>query len=340
MLSGFTKLLYKPVSAMSTYKAVVVRQFGPPEVMQLEDRPALVPAQGQVLIDIKAIGVNPVETYIRSGQYARLPELPYTPGSDAAGIVRAVGAGVSKVKPGDRVYVSGTLTGAYATAALARVEQTWHLPEKVSFEQGAAIPIPYATAYRALFQRAHTRPGSKVLIHGASGGVGVAAVQLARAAGALVIGSAGSQQGMDLILREGAHHAVNHKDQGYTKKIMELAPGGLDVIIEMLANVNLGNDLPMLAPEGCVAVVGSRGTVEINPRDTMMREASILGVILARATQADLEAIHSAVHKGLEDGSLRPMVGRVYNLNQAAEAHKQVISQSGGAVGKIVLKVE
>src|SRR5690348_6218842 len=164
-------------------KAILVHEFGGPEVLKLEDVPTPRPTSGQVLVRIHAVGVNPYDTYMRSGVYAIKPPLPYTPGSDGAGVVEAVGEGVTKVKPGDRVYVAKTLTGAYAEYALARENQAHSLPAKISYAQGAGVWIPYGTAYHALHHWARARAGETVLIHGASGGVGIAAVQMARAMG-------------------------------------------------------------------------------------------------------------------------------------------------------------
>src|SRR5262245_40840614 len=174
-------------------KAIRVTQFGGPEVLRVEEVAEPRPGAGQVLVRVQAVGVNPVDTYIRSGAYARKPELPYTPGTDAAGTVAAVGEGVTTVSAGDRVYTSGTVTGAYAEIAVAEVSQVHPLPEKASFPQGAAVNVPYATAYRALFQRARGQAGETVLVHGASGGVGIASVQLAVAAGMTVYGTAGTE---------------------------------------------------------------------------------------------------------------------------------------------------
>ncbi|MGH9470069.1 MAG: NADPH:quinone reductase [Terriglobia bacterium] len=317
-------------------KAIRVHQFGGPEVMKLEDAPDLRPGPGEVLVRVKAAGVNPVDAYIRSGGYAAKPNLPYTPGADAAGAVEAVGEGVKSVATGMRVYVAGTRTGAYAEQALCTEAQVHPLPEKVNFEQGAAVNIPYATAYRALFQRARAKPGETVLVHGASGGVGIAAVQLARAVGMIVIGTAGSESGEKLVKEQGAHHVLNHRDPRYLDQLGALTNGrGVDVILEMLANVNLGRDLTVLARNGRVVVIGSRGTVEINPRDTMGRDASILGMTLMNATESELTGVHSALVAGLENGVLRPIVGRELPLSQAAKAHEAIFEP--GAHGKIVL---
>ena len=316
-------------------KAIRVHEFGGPEVMKLEEVPNLTPGPGQVVVSVKAVGVNPVDTYIRSGAYAAKPPLPYTPGFDAAGTVEAVGERES-VEVGERVYVAGTLSGAYAEQALCDASQVHRLPERVSFAQGAGVNVPYATAYRALYNRAHGQPGETVLVHGASGGVGIAAVQMARAGGLTVIGSAGTEKGRKLVLEQGAQHVVDHCKEGYAEEIMALTKGrGLDVILEMLANVNLAKDLTLLALRGRVVVIGNRGSIEINPRATMQRDLSILGLTLMNATKEELVSIHAALIAGLESGTLNPVVGREVPLADAPRAHRAVMEP--GAYGKIIL---
>jgi len=318
-------------------KAIRVHEFGGPEVMMLEEVPDLQPAAGQVVVQVKAVGVNPVENYIRTGTYAIKPSLPYTPGADAAGIVAVVGHGVTSAKPGDRVYTSGSLTGTYAEQALCSEAQVHPLPEKATFEQGAALGVPYATAHRALFHRAGAKAGETVLVHGASGGVGTAAVQLARAAKMLVIGTAGSEAGVHLVKEQGAQHAVNHAAPGYLEELMTLTGGrGFDIILEMLANKNLSNDLSLLAKKGRVIVIGNRGTIEINPRDTMARDADIRGMTLFNASEQDLREIHTALVAGLETGSLRPVIAQRIPLVEAARAHAEIMNPSG-KLGKMIL---
>src|SRR6266403_849971 len=202
-------------------KAILVREFGGPEVLKLEEVPTPKPAAGQVLVRIHAAGVNPYDTYMRAGTYAVKPPLPYTPGSDGAGVIEAVGDGVKKVKKGDRVYTAKTLTGAYAEYALAREEQVHALPERISFSQGAGVGVPYGTAYYALHQSTTVRASETVLVHGASGGVGSAAVQMARAMGLIVLGTAGTQKGAELVKREGAHQVFDHSKAGYQEEIMK-----------------------------------------------------------------------------------------------------------------------
>lgn len=315
-------------------KAIRLHEFGEPEVMRLEDIELRAPGPGEALINIKAVGVNPVDTYIRAGLfYAK--ELPFTPGSDAAGVVEAVGEGVTRFKPGDRVYTAGTITGAYAEKALCKESQLHQLPQSLSFAQGACVGVPYATAYRALFQRGRAVAGETVLIHGATGGVGTAAVQLARAAGLTVIGTAGTEDGRALALKEGAHFVVNHKVNGHLSEAAAFAKGGLNLMIEFLANVNLGADLKFLAKHGRVVVVGSRGTVEIDPRDAMSRDLDIRGMSLFNATEAELASIHAGLLAGFENGTLRPVVGRELPLKDAGRGHHEIMEKS--AYGKIIL---
>jgi len=317
-------------------KAIRVHQFGGPEVLKLEEVPTPKPDTGQVLVRVRAIGVNPYDTYMRAGTYAIKPPLPYTPGSDAAGTVEAVGPGVIKVKPGDRVYTARTLTGAYAEYTLALEEQVNRLPDNVSFEQGAGVWVPYGTAYHALHHFAKVRAGETVLVHGASGGVGTAAVQISRAMGMTVFGTAGTDKGLDLVKREGAHQAFNHRTTGYHEEIMKASGGkGVNVILEMLANVNLGSDLKMLALEGRVVVIGSRGDVTITPRDLMSRRASVRAFTLWAAQPAEVAEIHAGLFAGMENGTLRPVVAKKLPLAEAARAHKE--SLEPGAEGKIVL---
>jgi NADPH2:quinone reductase len=195
-------------------KAIRIHEFGDPKVMKIEEIPDPQPGAGQIAVRIYAAGVNPVDTYIRSGLYPLKPELPFTPGMDAAGIVDAVGDGVKKFSPGKRVYVAGTISGSYAEKAICTESQVHPLPQKLSFSQGAAVGVPYGAAYRALFQRACAKPGEVVLVHGASGGVGIAAVQLARAAGMQVIGTAGSAKGRLLLIEQEVNHVFDHHGTG------------------------------------------------------------------------------------------------------------------------------
>jgi NADPH:quinone reductase len=317
-------------------KAIRVSDFGGPDVLKLQEVPDPKPDSEQILVRVKAAGVNPVDTYIRAGAYARKPSLPYTPGLDAAGVVEAVGPNVKRFKPGDRVYMNGTITGACAELAVSEESRVHLLPSNITFAQGAALGVPYGTAYRALFQRGRAKAGEVLLVHGASGGVGIACLQFARAWGMTVIGSAGSDKGRALVAAQGAHHVVDHRMVDYEKEIMRYTDGrGVDLITEMLANVNLARDLGMLAPGGRVVVIGNRGTIEINPRDAMTRETAILGLTLWAATDSDLVEIHAAIAAGLESGTVRPVVAKELPLADVARVHQLVMEP--GCYGKIVL---
>jgi NADPH2:quinone reductase len=316
-------------------KAIRVHEFGGPEVLRFEDVPKPSAGPGEVLIAVKAAGINPVETYLRSGSNPKLAR-PYTPGMDAAGVVEAVGEGVSNFKVGDRVYTSETKTGSYAEFTIAGADEAHRLPEKISFEQAAGLNVPYATAYRALFQKARALPGETVFIHGASGGVGTAALQWCKIHGIRAIGTAGTDEGRALALKEGADRVLNHRAPDYLQELRQLTDGrGPDVILEMLSNVNLGKDLEAIAMNGRIVVIGSRGKVEINPRDAMIREAAIFGLMLFNATAAEHRAIHAAIAAGLESGGLRPVIGKRFPLAEASKAHEAVLAP--GAFGKIVL---
>ena len=316
-------------------KAIVVRAFGGPEVLQIEERPAPEPGPGQVTLRVHAVGVNPVDAYIRSGNYARKPSLPYTPGTDVAGTIEQVGAGVTRLKPGDRVYAHAAIGGC-ADIALCEDWQAHPLPSRVSFAQGAALGVPYATAWRALFIRAHAKAGESVLVHGGSGGVGTAAIQMARAHGLTVIATAGTDKGMALVRSQGAHHALNHRDAGYLQQVSGLTDGhGVDIVLEMLANVNLDHDLDVLAHGGRVVVIGNRGRVEIDPRKTMAKDGAILGMTVFNTTRAEFKEIHAGLVAGLENGALSPVIAREMPLAEAPAAHVAVLEP--GALGKIVL---
>lgn len=316
-------------------KAIRVHRTGGPEVMELEEIAEPRAEAGQVVVRVHAIGVNPVDTYIRAGTYYQ-PVLPYTPGMDAAGIVESVGSDVTSVAVGDRVYVAGSLSGTYAEKTLCRAGQVHRLADRITFAQGAGVYVPYATAYRALFQKARATPGETLLVHGASGGVGNAAVQLARAAGLVVYGTAGTERGRRAVEESGAHHVLNHNDPGFAPLLLDMTGGrGVAVILEMLANVNLAKDLDLLAPLGRLVVIGSRGSIEIDPRKLMRKDLTVMGMTLMNTPEADASSIHAALGAGLENGTLRPVVGREFPLAEAPKAHVAVMES--GALGKIVL---
>ena len=243
---------------------------------------------------------------------------------------------MKKVRQNDHIYTARTLTGAYAEYALALEEQLHPLPGKIDFKQGAGIWVPYGTAYHALYHAAKAHASETVLVHGASGGVGIAAVQIARAMGLKVLGTAGTPKGLELAKREGAHQVFDHRKSGYQEEILQATGNrGVDIILEMLANVNLSHDTRLLANNGRVVVIGSRGEVTINPRELMGRRASIRAFTLWGITPEEEADIHAGLFAGLDNDTLRPIVGKELPLAEAARAHKEILE--GGSAGKIVL---
>jgi NADPH2:quinone reductase len=313
-------------------KRVVVKQFGGPEVLQIESADDLVPRDDQILVRVEAFGINPVETYIRSGLYDPLPSLPYTPGNDASGIVVSVGSELkdSSVGVGDRVWITGSVSGTYAQYCVCNPKDVHRLPSELTFAQGASVGIPYRTAYRALVSIAKAKPGESVLVHGATGGVGLAALQVARMLGlSPIVGTTSSRDESTInLLRENGATVVMHHDDADLPKV--------HVIIEMVANVNLGKDIKLLNKSGRVVIVGNRGEVTINPRDLMRCEGSIHGMV-GPGTPEEREEIDAAIQQGLESGQLKPVVSEIYNLASIAGAHEEVISHSRGTRGKIVV---
>ncbi|XP_063866683.1 quinone oxidoreductase-like isoform X3 [Scylla paramamosain] len=324
-------------SMAAVMRAVVVREFGGVKKMKVEtDMPAPSVGDHEVLIKVHASGINPVDTYIREGMYASLPELPYVPGKDGAGVVEALGAKVTKFKLGDRVFCS--INGRYGTlASLTSAPETRVFPlgENLSFEDGASIGIPYFTACRALILKAKAKKGERLLVHGASGGVGLAAVQMGRELGLHVVGTAGTDEGISLVKATGAHEVFNHRDPKYLKN---LGTEKFDIILEMLANVNLDKDLTLMNPRGRTIVVGSRGPTQINPRNLMMSESSVTGVALGTSTEEEWAELAAHVVAGTESGWVKPPVHKVYSLEEASQAHHDII-HSKGAQGNLVVRV-
>lgn len=320
--------------------AIQVSEFGGPEVLQVVNIEVPSPGPGQVRVQVSAIGVNPVDTYIRSGQYAFRPQLPYTPGSDGAGVVESVGPGVTDRKIGERVYfigsAAGPYAGAYAEMVLCQADFVFALPDGLSFEQGAALGVPFATAFRALHDRAQAREGELVLIHGATGGVGMAAVQLARISRLRIIATGGTTAGRDLLRQLGADFVLDHHHPEVVEQIREISDGkGVDVVLEMLANVNLQKDLQLLAHGGRVVVIGSRGDIQITPRLMMGKESAVMGMALWASGSGKVRSAHVEIERLLQAGQLKPVVGRSFKLSQAPQAHQAVMEK--GAMGKIVL---
>lgn len=324
-------------------KAIQIKEFGGPEVLKLVEIPEPMPEAQEVRISIHAAGVNPNEAYARTGTYgAYIPELPYTPGFDGAGVIDTVGEGVTHFKPGDRVYIGGFMakrnTGTYAEKVVVDATCVHPLSEELTFEQGAALGIPGLAAYQAIVLRAQVKESDTVLIHGGSGAVGLTAIQIAKALGAKVIATASTEEGRKLIRALGADVAMPHVAKGEYDEIMSVTDDqGPDVIIEMLANQNLETDMEIAAKEARIIILGSRGKIQIDPRHTMTKGLTILGLSVINLDATELAAAYKELTRLVDEGEILPLVGDVLPLDKAAEAHEQILTKKGN--GKLVLKL-
>ena len=317
-------------------KAIHVHEFGAPDVMQLHEVEEPNAGPGEVVIRVRAVGVNPVETYIRAGTYQPRPALPYVPGSDAAGEIESAGDCVREYSRGDRVFTTAQSRGAYAEKMVVKVEHLRRLSDNVSFAQGAALGVAYGTAYRALLGIGKPQNGDTVMIHGGSGGVGTAAIQIAKSRGFTIIATAGSDAGLKLVEEQGAKYALNHNDPNYLSDALGATCGqGVEVILEMLANVNLQKDLELLAPYGRVVVIGSRGETEINARFLMKNDAAVHGMMLFNTPPDEMKIMYDDLAAMLANGAISPIIQEEFALADAPRAHEAVMESKSH--GKIVL---
>jgi len=232
-------------------------------------------------------------------------------------------------------------SGTYAEYATVEEVYAFKLPSNVSYKEGAGLGVLYFTAYRSIVHKARAKPGETMLVHGASGGVGLASCQIGHAMGLRVLGTAGTKEGMELALKNGAHEVFNHRESDYLEKIQKAAgSGGIDIILEMLSNVNLQKDFEIAKLQGRIVIVGARGPIEITPRVPMGKELQVNGVMLFAAAKEEFDEMGAYIVAGLEQGTLRAVVGHQFALDQAADAHREVIEHSQGSNGKIVLTVQ
>uniref|UniRef100_A0A1B6EYR4 Enoyl reductase (ER) domain-containing protein n=1 Tax=Cuerna arida TaxID=1464854 RepID=A0A1B6EYR4_9HEMI len=329
-------------SMSTTMRAVLIRSTGDESVLNVETIPVPEISSNQVLVEIHAAGLNPVDTYIRGKKFGYDPKLPVVLGGEAAGkIVKLGKQAENKYKVNDHVIccLQAPNYGGYAEYAACDVTKLIPLSNSLSFSQGAAVYVPYFTAYKALVARCKIQPKELVMVHGASGGVGVAAVQIAKAYGAVVAVSAGSDAGLKLLGDLGADVIVDHREDGHLQKALaKTGRPGFDVIFENRADLNLGSDLAALGEGGRIAVVGSRGTVEVDPRNFIRTEGTVLGVHLQKTTPEEFVEFSSALVAGMEKGWLKPVVGKEYSMDEIRQAHTDLI-KAHGAYGKMVLKI-
>jgi len=318
-------------------KAMRAHQFGGPDQLKLEDAPEPQTQAGQVIIRVRAAGINPADLVRLSGRLGS-PPLPYIPGTDVCGEVESLGAGVSNLKRGQRVF-GRALTGGYAEKTCLAAEEAVPLPANLSFDEGAAIPIPFYTAYHGLHNKAAMKSGESVLVSAGGGGVGVAAIQLARLAGARVITTVGSREKAERVAALGAHVAVNYKEQDFVAEVQKFTDNkGIDVIIENVAADNLAKDFLAAALRARIVVIGTgtgkAGDASFPVFAALMKDVTMLGMSLINAGAAITEM--ARVLSGLfSEGKLKAVVSKSYPLADAPQALADLVAAK--VFGKLVL---
>ena len=321
-------------------KAVLCKAYGPPSSLVVEEVPDLSPGPGQVLVQVHAAGVNFPDTLIIQGKYQFKPDLPFSPGAEVAGIVKSVGAGVTAVRAGDRV-IAATTWGGYAQQVLAQAERVIPMPEGMPFETAAAFLIAYGTSHHALKDRGELKPGETVLVLGAAGGVGLAAVEIAKAMGARVIAAASSDDKLAVCREHGADATINYATENLRERIKSLTDGrGVDVVYDPVGGDLSEPALRSMAWRGRFLVVGfAAGTIPSLPLNlTLLKGCSIVGVFWGAFVRGEPERNAADLRElvgWLREGRLRPRISGVYPLERCAEALQQVMDRK--ATGKFVL---
>jgi len=323
-------------------KAIHIHEFGGPEVMKFEEAEDLTGGPGQILVEVRAAGVNPVDTTFRSGAHplSKSLKLPWTPGIDAAGEVIEVGAGVEGFEVGDRVF-GAAMTGSYAEKAALNGLRTAHIPSNLSFEDCASFPVVLYTAFYAVVVKAGIQPGQTFLIHAGAGGVGSMAIQIAKASGARVITTVSSKEKADVAASLGADIIVNYRDEDFADRCAAETGGwGVDAVIEMVAADNFDGSCRALKKGGTMVLLGSgtgkNPTGSVNYPPFYSKDIDVRGMSLFNADSVFPDMLRQVNHL-LEAGKVRPLLGEVIPIAEAARAHE--VLMTGKVPGKIVLKV-
>ncbi len=321
-------------------KSIRVHQFGGIENLVYEEAPDPSPNAGEILVKVKAAGINPLDLAIRSGKHpmSTMMTLPYIPGVEAAGIVESIGPECTNFEVGDKVF-GRAIGGSYCEWTKLAARETCHKPTEFSFEEAAGIPIVFMTAWQALFNRANLQQGETVLIHAGGGGVGTAAIQLAKRSGATVLTTVGSSEKADRAKNLGADHAILYKESSFDEEVKRLTDGqGVDVIIETVAAENLPKDIQALRINGRIVVIGNgtgkgpEATLPVGP--SLFKELRLFSMTLNNAGE-EAPDIMRGLKQAFAEGNTKPQASVSFPLKDAAQAQQTLIS--GQFFGKISL---
>jgi NADPH2:quinone reductase len=325
-------------------KAAYIERTGASDVITYGELPKPTAAGGQVLVQVKAVSVNPIDTYIRSGTVVMAIPKPYIIGCDVAGIVDGVGPEATRFKVGDRVWGTnqGLMGRQGTTATFAAIDEQWlyPLPEEVSFEDAAAVALVGITAHLGLFRDGQLKVGEKVFVHGGSGGVGSCVVQMVKAAGAHVFTTGGTDEKVQICSKLGADAAMNYKS-GNVEDALERF-GKIDLWWESLRDPNLERAVKHLAMRGRIILMAGRDAKPILPVGPFYtKDAKIFGFAMFNAPAEDQRKAAAEINRWLARGRIKPQIDRVMKFAEAAEAHKlqeaSTLQKKGTLAGKIVL---
>jgi synaptic vesicle membrane protein VAT-1 len=342
-------------------RALVVRRYGPPNVFELQQLPDPQPKAGEVLIRIKAIGVNFADLMQRMGIYPGSPKPPFVPGLEIAGVIEKIADGAkgsedAPLRVGDAVTAFPNF-GAYAEWAAVPAAQVHRLPPGMRFEDGAAIPVNYLTAYHSMFTMGNLQQGDRILIHGAAGGVGIAAVQLARARGLVIFGTAGPAK-QEYLRKIGVDHAIDHEKSDFVEVVRKYAPDGVDLVMDPIGGKSFARSFECLGPVGRLVVYGFSAaagpdgkrsplraaraylqTPRFHPLKLMEKNAAVIGVNLrnVRSRGPLLRRELDDIFRLYADAQIKPVIAKTFPLEEAAAAHQYVHDRKN--IGKVILSV-
>jgi NADPH2:quinone reductase len=324
-------------------KAVVITQPGAPEVLQLTEKPQPVPLSHEVLIKVAAAGINRPDVFQRKGNYPPPPGAPQDiPGLEIAGTIEAIGDNVTQWKPGDRVCAL-VIGGGYAEYCTAPEGSCLRVPDNLTLTEAASLPETFFTVWSNVFDRGHLKPGESLLVHGGSSGIGVTAIQMAKALGSTVYVTAGSEAKCRFCEQLGADKAINYKQENFAEVITQLTEGkGVDVILDMIGGDYTPLNLQALANEGRLVMINSMNgkDVQVDLSIVMRKRLNITGSMLRSRDVAFKAAIAQQLKEHvwplLANGSIKPVIHQVFPATEAAQAHE--LMESSEHIGKIVLE--